>query len=87
MLKIVIVAAVSAFFLGGAGVNLAERGPATDAQGRAPAVAVCIAGLEVALGGERPLSLAMSHNGQCGCPAACSAMTFRLAIAGFTLRL
>lgn len=88
MLKILIAAAVSTFLLGGAGMNLAERGPAmADAQGRSPAVAVCVAGLEMALGGERPLSLHMSANGRCGCPAACSAMTFRLAIAGLTLRL
>jgi hypothetical protein len=88
MLKILIAAAVSAFVLGGAGANLAGPAPSLpDAEARSPAVAVCVAGLEMALGGERPLSLSMSHNGRCGCPAACSAMTFTLAIAGLTLRL
>jgi hypothetical protein len=86
-MKLILAAAVSALALSGAGLNLTERGGALTGGGRSPAMAVCIAGLEVALGGETPVRFSLSQSGRCGCPAACSAMTLRLTAAGVTLRL
>lgn len=84
-MKLLIAAAISALALSGAGFNLSAGARAGAGAATGPAMELCVAGMSLAFGGERIVTLSMAQTGRCFCPDVCSTATLRLA--GITLRL